>query len=113
MTEYILISLSNVYETLYVYALDLSYGFFNFRFGEPQSSHDGQGFPGLNSGVILFHLDRMRKDSMYNHLLEAEAVASLANKYSFKVILAPYLNHLKPKLYLNNILKFTFASQKA
>jgi hypothetical protein len=108
MTKYILISLSNVYETLYVYALDLSYGFYNFRFGEPQSLHDAQGFPGLNSGVILFRLDRMRKNSLYNRLLEAEAVTSLANKYSFKVILILYLNHLKPELYLNNILKFTF-----
>jgi hypothetical protein len=67
------------------YALGLSYGFCNFRFGEPQSSHDEQGFPGLNSGVILFRLDRMRKNSLYSRLLEADAVTSLTNKYSFKV----------------------------
>lgn len=54
------------------------------RFGEPLSSHNDQGFPGVNSGVILFRLDRMRTNSLYNQLLQAEAVASLANKYSFK-----------------------------
>jgi lipopolysaccharide biosynthesis glycosyltransferase len=78
------------------------------RFGEPQSSHDDQGFPGLNSGVILFRLDRMRKNSLYNRLLEANAVTSLTNKYSFKghlgdqdfyTLLAmehPHLVHLLP-----------------
>lgn len=90
------------------YALDLSYGFSNFRFGEPQSSHDDQGFPGLNSGVILFRLDRMRKNSLYNHLLEADAVTSLTNRYSFKVIFTLYLNYLNPDVYVDNILKFLF-----
>lgn len=101
------ISLFNVYETLCFYALDLSYRFTNFRFGEPQSSHDDQGFPGLNSGVILFRLDRMRMNSLYNRLLEADAVTSLTNKYSFKVIFTLYLNCLNPDVYINNILKFT------
>jgi hypothetical protein len=94
------------------YALDLSHGFSNFRFGEPQSSHDDQGFPGLNSGVILFRLDRMRKNSLYNRLLEADAVTSLTNKYSFKVIFTLYLNYLNPDVYVNNILKFNFFYHK-
>lgn len=89
-------------------ALDLPYEFSNFRFGEPQSSHEDQGFPGLNSGVILFHLDRMRKNTLYSRLLEADAVTSLTNKYNFKVILTLYLNHLKPEVSINNILKFAF-----
>ncbi|PNF37711.1 Xyloside xylosyltransferase 1 [Cryptotermes secundus] len=54
------------------------------RFGEPLSSHNDQGFPGVNSGVILFRLDRMRTNSLYNQLLEAKAVTSLTNKYNFK-----------------------------
>lgn len=65
---------------------------FNHRFGEPRSSHDDQGFPGLNSGVILFRLDRMRENALYNQLLDAEAVSSLAHKYSFKVIISLYFN---------------------
>lgn len=93
---------------MFFYVLDLSYGFYNFRFGEPQSSHDDQGFPGLNSGVILFRLDRMRKNSLYNNLLEANAVTSLTNKYSFKVIFTLYLNYLNPDVYIDNILKFPF-----
>lgn len=49
----------------------------------------------MNSGVILFRLDRMRTNSLYNQLLEAEAVTSLANKYSFKVICTVNSNTLK------------------
>lgn len=94
------------------YALRLSCGFPNFRFGEPQSSHADQGFPGLNSGVILFRLDRMRKNSLYNRLLEADSVTSLTNKYSFKVIFTLYLNYLNPVVYVNNILKFAFLNHK-
>jgi hypothetical protein len=91
----------------------LPYGFSNFRFGEPQSSHDVQGFPGLNSGVILFRLDRMRENSLYNRLLEAEFVTSLTDKYSFKVIFTLYLNCLKSEIHRNSILKLVFMSQKA
>ncbi|XP_069691543.1 xyloside xylosyltransferase 1 [Periplaneta americana] len=54
------------------------------RFGEPLSFHGGLGFPGLNSGVILFRLDRMRKSTLYNKLLSTQAVNALASKYSFK-----------------------------
>jgi hypothetical protein len=55
----------------------------------------------------------MRKNSLYNRLLEANAVTSLTNKYSFKVIFTLYLNYLNPDVYVDNILKFTFfLSQK-
>ncbi|KAJ9575643.1 hypothetical protein L9F63_007504 [Diploptera punctata] len=53
----------------------------NTRFGEPLTKG---GFPGLNSGVILFRLDRMRDSTLYNNLLQSQNVTYLANKYRFK-----------------------------
>ncbi|XP_073977175.1 xyloside xylosyltransferase [Rhodnius prolixus] len=53
----------------------------NTSLGEPQSSG---GFPGVNSGVLLLHLDNMRKSSLYQKMLTKEIVDSLAEKYSFK-----------------------------
>ena len=64
------------------YEKKMCYVYMFLRFGEPLTRG---GFPGLNSGVILFRLDRMRKSNLYNQLLEAQNVTSLANKYSFKV----------------------------
>uniref|UniRef100_A0A1B6G689 Xyloside xylosyltransferase 1 n=1 Tax=Cuerna arida TaxID=1464854 RepID=A0A1B6G689_9HEMI len=66
------------------------------------------GFPGVNSGVLLLHLDRLRASAEYNHLLTPQAVRRLANKYSFKGHLGdqdwytlvgmdrPHLLHLLP-----------------
>ncbi|XP_067006536.2 xyloside xylosyltransferase 1 [Anabrus simplex] len=51
-------------------------------FGEPASSPGG--FPGVNSGVVLFRLDRMRQSKEYNELLKLESVSQLTSKYSFK-----------------------------
>ncbi|KAK3909927.1 Xyloside xylosyltransferase 1 [Frankliniella fusca] len=42
------------------------------------------GYPGLNSGVILFALDRLRNSPTFPHLVHANNVTSLAKKYSFK-----------------------------
>lgn len=52
------------------------------RFGRPLSTG---GFPGVNSGVLLLHFDRLRASSEYNYLLTPTAVKELVNKYSFKV----------------------------
>ncbi|XP_039278572.1 LOW QUALITY PROTEIN: xyloside xylosyltransferase 1 [Nilaparvata lugens] len=42
------------------------------------------GFPGLNSGVILFPLDRIRASPLYQTLLTLPAIQNLTSKYSFK-----------------------------
>lgn len=42
------------------------------------------GYPGLNSGMILFMLDRLRNSSSYPQLVHASNVTALAKKYSFK-----------------------------
>lgn len=52
------------------------------KIGDPISSG---GYPGLNSGVILFCLDRLRNSSLYAQLIHAANVTTLAKKYSFKV----------------------------
>lgn len=43
------------------------------------------GYPGLNSGMILFALDRLRNSSVYPQLVHASNVTALAQKYNFKV----------------------------
>ncbi|XP_018908502.2 xyloside xylosyltransferase 1 isoform X3 [Bemisia tabaci] len=44
------------------------------------------GYPGLNSGVILFRLDRIRQSDVYNMLLQKNSSDFLANKYNFKAL---------------------------
>nr|CAD7573940.1 unnamed protein product [Timema californicum] len=51
------------------------------KFGEPISKG---GFPGVNSGVMLLRLDRMRESVTYNQLLKSAMVEKLASKYQFK-----------------------------
>nr|CAD7454123.1 unnamed protein product [Timema tahoe] len=51
------------------------------KFGEPISKG---GFPGVNSGVMLLRLDRMRESVTYNQLLKSTVVEKLASKYQFK-----------------------------
>uniref|UniRef100_A0A224XF65 Putative xyloside xylosyltransferase 1 n=1 Tax=Panstrongylus lignarius TaxID=156445 RepID=A0A224XF65_9HEMI len=53
----------------------------NTTLGEPFSSG---GFPGVNSGVLLLHLENMRKSSLYQKMLTKDMVDFLAEKYSFK-----------------------------
>jgi hypothetical protein len=40
----------------------------------------------------------MRENSLYNQLLDAEVVSSLANKYSFKVIFTPSIKITVPSV---------------
>ncbi|RWS06962.1 Xyloside xylosyltransferase 1-like protein [Dinothrombium tinctorium] len=49
------------------------------EFGNPHP----YGLPGLNSGVLLLHLQRMRDSSVYNSMLNPLSIASLANQYYF------------------------------
>lgn len=52
----------------------------NSRVGDPPPD----GLPGFNSGVMLLNLETMRHSDLYNHLLEPERVAHLAEKYHFR-----------------------------
>ena len=51
------------------------------KIGDPISSG---GYPGLNSGVVMFCFDRLRNSSLYPQLIHAANVTALAKKYSFK-----------------------------
>lgn len=42
------------------------------------------GFPGVNSGVLILDLDRLRASPVYEKLLSKEALENLTKKYSFK-----------------------------
>ncbi|XP_014609580.1 PREDICTED: xyloside xylosyltransferase 1 [Polistes canadensis] len=42
------------------------------------------GFPGFNSGMILFHLERLRKSSLYEKIVTKDSVDAMTNKYHFK-----------------------------
>lgn len=71
--------LSPVYQhVLYLYRSRHS----GTKFGSPLSSG---GFPGLNSGVILFYFNRIRESTLYHSLTSKEAVERLMKKYSFMV----------------------------
>ncbi|XP_043260821.1 xyloside xylosyltransferase 1 isoform X1 [Colletes gigas] len=50
-------------------------------FGEPAGSG---GYPGYNSGVVLFNLDRLRNSSVYQQIVKKESVDSMTEKYHFK-----------------------------
>lgn len=50
-------------------------------FGRPMGEG---GFPGLNSGVIMFQFEHIRKSKKYSELLKPEAVQQLVKKYDFK-----------------------------
>ncbi|KAK3097344.1 hypothetical protein FSP39_008812 [Pinctada imbricata] len=50
------------------------------RVGEPPPN----GLSGFNSGVLLLHLDHMRKSELYNSVINPDAVRSLTQKYNFK-----------------------------
>merc|ERR550517_1928647 len=40
---------------------------------------------GLNTGVVLYHLDRMRQSWLYNSYLHPEAVDHLMDRYHLKM----------------------------
>lgn len=50
-------------------------------FGEP--GHFG-GYPGYNSGVVLFNLDRLRSSEEYKQAVRKETVDAMTDKYHFK-----------------------------
>ena len=52
------------------------------RFGEPGSMG---GYPGYNSGVILFHLERLRNSLEWDQIVSQDMVSHMTDKYSFKV----------------------------
>lgn len=52
-------------------------------FGEPASSN---GYPGFNSGMVLFNLDRLRNSSVYDTIVTKERVDAMTEKYHFKVL---------------------------
>lgn len=51
-------------------------------FGEPHSSG---GYPGYNSGVILFHLERLRDSLEYDQIVSDDMVQHMTEKYNFRV----------------------------
>ncbi|KZC08816.1 PREDICTED: xyloside xylosyltransferase 1 [Dufourea novaeangliae] len=53
----------------------------NTSFGEPSKSN---GYPGYNSGVVLFNLDRLRNSSIYDRIVKKESVQAMTEKYHFK-----------------------------
>lgn len=44
------------------------------------------GFPGVNSGVLVLHLDRLRASTAYEKLLSNDSLEAMTKKYSFKVV---------------------------
>ncbi|KAL0104461.1 hypothetical protein PUN28_017293 [Cardiocondyla obscurior] len=50
-------------------------------FGEPR--HKG-GYPGFNSGMILFNLERLRESRLYNEIVNKDNVKAMTEKYHFK-----------------------------
>lgn len=52
-------------------------------FGEPDSLG---GYPGYNSGVVLFHLERLRNSLEWDQIVSEDMVNHITEKYSFKVV---------------------------
>lgn len=46
--------------------------------------HIKHGYPGLNSGVVMLYLKRIRTSKLYEENLKESYVRKIANKYSFK-----------------------------
>uniref|UniRef100_A0A182QIM4 Xyloside xylosyltransferase 1 n=1 Tax=Anopheles farauti TaxID=69004 RepID=A0A182QIM4_9DIPT len=42
------------------------------------------GYPGLNSGVVMLHLDRIRRSRLYEEIIKESTVKNMAEKYSFQ-----------------------------
>ncbi|XP_058053458.1 xyloside xylosyltransferase 1 [Anopheles bellator] len=49
--------------------------------GDKRTRH---GYPGLNSGVVMLHLDRIRRSRLYEEIIKESTVKSMAEKYSFQ-----------------------------
>ncbi|XP_055921174.1 xyloside xylosyltransferase 1 [Eupeodes corollae] len=48
------------------------------------NKHIKHGYPGLNSGVVMLHLKKIRHSQLYEDNLKEVNVRKMANKYSFK-----------------------------
>ncbi|KAL1404160.1 hypothetical protein pipiens_019037 [Culex pipiens pipiens] len=42
------------------------------------------GYPGLNSGVVMLQLDRIRQSRLYEEIIKPDSVKNIVEKYSFK-----------------------------
>ncbi|XP_015923815.2 xyloside xylosyltransferase 1 [Parasteatoda tepidariorum] len=63
--------------------------FTEFRIRNPGTPVGSPGFQGFNTGVVLFHLQKMRNSQLYNSLLNETILANLCSKYRFH----GYLGH--------------------
>lgn len=50
----------------------------------PASEPRHHGYPGLNSGVVMLHLDRIRRSRIYEEIIKESTVKNMAEKYSFQ-----------------------------
>ena len=58
---------------------------FDYRLKHPETILGLPGeLQGVNTGVVLLHLERMRKSEKFNSYLEPEVVDKLCDKFSFK-----------------------------
>uniref|UniRef100_A0A182XZ67 Uncharacterized protein n=1 Tax=Anopheles stephensi TaxID=30069 RepID=A0A182XZ67_ANOST len=48
------------------------------------SENRRHGYPGLNSGVVMLHLDRIRRSRLYEEIIKESTVKNMAEKYSFQ-----------------------------
>lgn len=53
--------------------------------GDKYKTQKHVNFNGLNSGVIMSYLERIRKSTEYNRLISPEWISSVVQKYLFKV----------------------------
>ncbi|KAK0167402.1 hypothetical protein PV327_004804 [Microctonus hyperodae] len=53
----------------------------NTIFGQP---HSAGGYPGYNSGMVLFNLERLRNSLEYDQIVSGNMVEHMTEKYSFK-----------------------------
>lgn len=68
-------------------------------YGEPAQAG---GFPGFNSGMVLFNLERLRESSLYERIVGKESVDAMTKKYHFKVGI-PFGNYSTTSNNLYNI----------
>ena len=79
--------------------------FYRFYEKNPKSILGTPGqFQGLNGGVLLLRLDRMRENVLFNHYLTTEGITELAFRYGFTNTSLGITNYI-PFLYLQMFLK--------
>ena len=58
---------------------------FDYRLLHPETRLGLPGeLQGVNTGVVLLHLERMRRSEKFNRYLEPEAIDELCEEFSFK-----------------------------